>query len=459
MIRTKGIRSRPKEGLIATCGLGYAPVFSNQRITPVKAVVSSPKFVIEGGRALRGTVRAGGSKNGALYCLAACLLTGEEVILDNVPQIDDVPVMAAILSALGAETRDAGDGTWHIHAADIERFDSPNDLAVMQRASFLIMGPLLGRFGSAASCSPGGDVIGTRPLDVHIDGFEALGASVSRRGEQYLVETEGRSKLHGARIFLDYPSATGTMNVIFASVLAEGTSTIINAAMEPEIVSVADMLNGMGAKIRGAGSSIVEVEGVTELHGTRHRVIPDRLETGLLLLAGAITHGEVTVEDTAPWHIDALLTKLRVAGVQIEVDGTSLKVLPPKSHYKSVAAQALPYPGFATDLHPTLAAFLTQCTGVSVIHERVYENRLLYVGELRKMGADVITAGQTAIITGPAKLHGTVARALDVRAGGALVLAALAAEGVTEINDAYHIDRAHGDLVGKLRGLGATVDR
>jgi UDP-N-acetylglucosamine 1-carboxyvinyltransferase len=219
------------------------------------------------------------------------------------------------------------------------------------------------------------------------------------------------------------------------------------------------MLNAMGAKIRGAGSSIVEVEGVSELHGIRHRVIPDRLETGLLLLTAAITRGEVRVETTAPWHLDALLTKVRETGVDVQVDGDQISVDAANKTLRSIQAQAVPYPGLATDLHPTLAAFLTQCTGVSVIHERVYENRLLYVGELRKMGADVITAGQTAIITGPAALTGTVVRALDVRAGGALVLAALAAEGTTEINDAFHLDRAHEDLVGKLRRLGATVDR
>jgi UDP-N-acetylglucosamine 1-carboxyvinyltransferase len=367
--------------------------------------------------------------------------------------------MAGILTALGAEVKNTGDGVWRVRAANIERFETPNDLALRSRASFLVMGPMLSRFGSASSCSPGGDVIGTRPLDVHIAGFEALGGEVSRSGEQYLVETPNQRRLTGARIFLDYPSATGTMNVIFASVLAEGTSTIINAAMEPEIVSVAEMLNGFGARIRGAGSSIIEVEGVPELHGGRHRVIPDRLETGLLMLAAAITRGEVRVEGTASWHLDALLTKVREAGVQIDIADDAITVTATRGGFHGVQAQAVPYPGLATDLHPTLAAFLTQCHGVSVIHERVYENRLLYVGELRKMGADVITAGQTAIITGPAKLYGTVARALDVRAGGALVLAALAAEGVTEINDAYHLDRAHEDLVGKLRRLGATVDR
>jgi UDP-N-acetylglucosamine 1-carboxyvinyltransferase len=380
------------------------------------------------------------------------------VILENVPDIEDVRVMAAIISAMGAECINEGNNTWRIRAA-LDRFESPNDLAVTNRASFLVMGPLLARFGEAASSSPGGDVIGTRPLDVHLDGFAALGATVSKRGEQYLASTPAGQRLRGARIFLDYPSATGTMNVIFAAVLAEGTSTIINAAMEPEIVSVAEMLNAMGAKIRGAGSSIVEVEGVSELHGTRHRVIPDRLETGTLLLCAAITKGRVEVEAAAPWHLDALLTKIRATGVTVDVDGTTITVDATSVTPAAIQAQAVPYPGLATDLHPTLAAFLTQCQGVSVIHERVYENRLLYVGELRKMGADVITAGQTAIITGPAALTGTVVKALDVRAGGALVLAALAADGTTEIHDAYHLDRAHEDLVGKLRGLGATVDR
>jgi UDP-N-acetylglucosamine 1-carboxyvinyltransferase len=215
----------------------------------------------------------------------------------------------------------------------------------------------------------------------------------------------------------------------------------------------------MGAKIKGAGQSIVQIEGVAELHGTRHRVIPDRLETGFFAFASAVTRGEAVIEGIAPQHIDALLYKLREAGVEVEVAADRLRVCGERDSFKAIQAQAVPYPGFATDLQPQLAAFLTQCQGVSVIQERVYENRLLYIGELRKMGADVITAGQTAIITGPTKLYGTIVRALDVRAGGSLVLAALAADGRTEINDAYHLDRAHEDLVGKLRGLGATIER
>jgi UDP-N-acetylglucosamine 1-carboxyvinyltransferase len=249
------------------------------------------------------------------------------------------------------------------------------------------------------------------------------------------------------------------MNLIFAAVLAEGTTTLVNAAAEPEIVNVIEMLQSMGARIRGAGSAFIEIEGVAELNGTRHRVIPDRLETGLLAMAAAITHGEAVVEGAMAQHLDGLIGKMREAGVTVEAGDGVLKVCGTNRSYKSVQAQALPYPGLATDLQPTLAAFLTQCQGVSVIHERVYENRLLYISELRKLGADVITAGQTAIITGPARLYGTSVRALDIRAGGSLVLAALAASGRTEITDVQHLDRGHEDLVGKLRDLGARVER
>jgi UDP-N-acetylglucosamine 1-carboxyvinyltransferase len=268
-----------------------------------------------------------------------------------------------------------------------------------------------------------------------------------------------RERLRGARFFLDYPSVTGTVNLIFASVLAQGRTTLVNAAAEPEIVSVIEMLNAMGAKIEGAGGSTIEIEGVSELGGARHTIIPDRLEAGLFALATAATKGETVIEGAQPDHMDALIYKMREAGVSVEDQGDELRVCGAGCDLRAVQAQAVPYPGFATDLHPPLAAFLTQCQGVSVIHERVYDNRTLYIGELRKLGADVISASQTAIITGPAHLYGTVVRALDIRAGGALVLAGLAAEGRTEIHDAYHLDRGHEDLAGKLRALGARVVR
>jgi UDP-N-acetylglucosamine 1-carboxyvinyltransferase len=420
--------------------------------------MSSPSLVIEGGLPLQGTVRVGGSKNAADYALAACLLTGEECILENVPDIEDVRLMARILQSLGADVRNAGDGVWRVQADKIARYNAPSDLAVNQRASFLVMGPLLARFGEASCASPGGDVIGTRPLDVHLDGLRALGAQVTREAEQYHA-SNAATRLTGARFFLDYPSVTGTMNLIFAAALAEGRTTLVNAAAEPEIVNTIEMLRSMGAKIEGAGSSVIEIEGVPELKGVRHRIIPDRLEAGLFALAAAATRGEATIEDVEPQHMDALLYKLREANVRVETSERAVTVCGADREFHYVRAQAVPYPGLATDLHPPLAAFLTQCPGVSIIQERVYENRLLYVSELRKMGADVITAGQTALISGPRQLYGTTVRALDVRAGGSLVLAGLVAEGRTEIGDVYHLDRAHEDLVGKLRAMGARVER
>jgi UDP-N-acetylglucosamine 1-carboxyvinyltransferase len=420
--------------------------------------MSSPGLVIEGGLPLQGTVRVSGSKNAADYALAACLLTGEECILENVPDIEDVRLMASILQSLGAEARNEGKGVWRVRADKVSRYDAPSELAVNQRASFLVMGPLLARFGQASCASPGGDVIGTRPLDVHLEGLTALGGQVRREAEQYHA-TNDAPRLRGARFFLDYPSVTGTMNLIFAATLAEGHTTLVNVASEPEVVSTIGMLRSMGAKIDGAGSSVIEIEGVRELKGARHGVIPDRLEAGLFALAAAATRGEATIEDVEPLHMDALVYKLREANVSVETSENTLDVCGAGREFSHVQAQAVPYPGLATDLHPPLAAFLTQCSGVSIIQERVYENRLLYVSELRKMGADVITAGQTALISGPRQLYGTSVRALDVRAGGSLVLAGLVAEGRTEIGDVYHLDRAHEDLVGKLRGLGARIER
>jgi UDP-N-acetylglucosamine 1-carboxyvinyltransferase len=385
-------------------------------------------------------------------------MTSEECVLENVPDIEDVRLMARILGSLGVEVKSEGGGVWRFRAANITRYDTPTELTVNQRASFLVMGPLLARFGEASCASPGGDVIGARPLDVHIEGLRALGAQVRKEAEQYHAQSDS-PRLRGARFFLDYPSVTGTMVLVFAAALAEGTTTLINAAAEPEVVNVIDMLNAMGAKITRPSSGVLEIEGVAELSGVHHRVIPDRLETGLFALATAATRGDAVIEGVAPEHLDALLYKMREAGVVVEAGVDSIHVRGEGRELRAVQAQAVPYPGLATDLHPPLAAFLTQCRGVSIIQERVYENRLLYISELRKMGADIITAGQTAIISGPTPLYGTVVRALDVRAGGSLVLAGLAGEGRTEINDVYHLDRAHDDLVGKLRGLGAKVER
>lgn len=413
------------------------------------------RLVIEGGRPLRGQVRVSGNKNATDYAMTAALLTADDCILENVPEIEDVIYMSAILKELGAEVETLGPSRLRINAGNVHTYEPPSDLVVNLRASFLVMGSLLTRFGRAACCPPGGDVIGLRPLDVHLAGFRALGAEVYRRGDQFVAEAE---RLRGARVVLDYPSVMGTLNVILAATLAKGVTTIINAASEPEVVSLIEMLNRMGAKVQGAGGNIIEIEGVRELHGTTQRILPDRLEAGTFALAVAATRGEAEILDAMPEHLDALIWKLQEAGVRIRpVEGGLMVTGTDK--YSAVAAQAVPYPGLATDLHPPLAAFLTQAKGVSVIHERVYDNRMLYISELRKMGADVVTAGQTAIVSGPTHLYGTPVRCMDVRAGAALVVAALVAEGTTEIGDIYHLDRGYEALDEKLRSLGGAVER
>lgn len=413
------------------------------------------RYVIEGGRPLRGQVRVSGNKNAADYAMAAALLSPEDCILENVPDIEDVSYMSQILRQLGAEVEPLSPGRLRINAANITSFEPPAQLVVNMRASFLVMGALLTRFGKAACCPPGGDVIGLRPLDIHLAGFKALGAAVYRRGDQFVAEGE---RLRGARVVLDYPSVMGTLNILLAATLADGTTTIINAAAEPEVVSIAGMLNRMGAKVRGAGGNTVEVEGVRELRGTTLRILPDRVEAGTFAVAVAATRGEVEIQEAVPEHMDALIWKLQEAGVRVRAMEGGIVVTGMDS-YHAVSAQAVPYPGLATDIHPPFAAFLTQAKGVSVIHERVYDNRLLYISELRKMGADVITAGQTAIVSGPTHLYGTPVRAMDVRAGAALVVAALCAEGTTEISDIHHVDRGYEALDEKLRSLGASIQR
>ena len=413
------------------------------------------KFLVTGGRPLRGRVRISGSKNGADYALAAALLTAGDVVLRNVPDIGDVRQMEEILEHLGADV--AHDGSVvRINCANVNKFDVPATLANRLRASFLVMGPLLARFGRAACPPPGGDAIGIRPLDVHLAGFRMLGANVRQDGQVFDVRQVG--PLLGGRLVLDYPSVMGTLNVMLAATLAEGTTTIINAASEPEIADLADMLNAMGASISGAGTHTVRIEGVRELTGVEHAVIPDRLEAGTFALAAAITGGEVELDAAVPEHLDALLWKMSEAGAVVEMTDAGLRVRAGEEHH-AINAQALPYPGLATDMQPQLAAFLTQATGVSTIHERVFDNRLLYVSELRKMGANIVAMGQTAIITGPTPLRGASVSALDVRAGTACVLAALVAEGTTEISEIHHIDRAHEQLHGKLAALGASIER
>lgn len=420
--------------------------------------VRPPRFVVQGGAVLNGRVRVSGAKNQVLAAMCAALLTDEDVYLENVPRISDVDSLGELLGSLGATVEHLPDGGLRINAGRVSVLDAPTELITENRASFQIMGPLLARHGFASSAPPGGDVIGQRPIDVHLHGFQGLGASVSREGERFMVRRDCGERLRGGRIFMDYPSVSGTQNVLMAAVLAEGDSVLINAATEPEVQELARMLNGMGARISGIGTQVLHVEGVERLHGARARIMPDRIEAGTWVIASVMTGGDVVIEDAPHDVMDALLSKLRDAGARLDIHGNEIHV---SAHgpLNAISFQALPYPGLATDLHAPFAALLTQVHGVSIIHERVFDNRMLYVGELRKMGAEIVSTGSSAIVSGPTPLHGALVRALDVRAGAAVLLAALVASGHTVIDDIYHLDRGYEHLDEKLRQLGVELER
>jgi UDP-N-acetylglucosamine 1-carboxyvinyltransferase len=391
--------------------------------------------------------------------MCAALLTDEDLILTNVPDITDVDSLGDLLTSLGATVERQPGGRMRLNAANVRVFEAPTELISENRASFQVMGPLLARHGFASSAPPGGDVIGQRPIDVHLSGFEAMGATVSREGDRFVAcAPDGGGSLTGARVFMDYPSVSGTQNVMMAAVLARGRTTIVNAATEPEVQELASLLIGMGGKITGIGTQIVDVEGVARLHGATCRVMPDRIEAGTFAIAAAMTGGDVQIEDAPVPVMDALLAKLRAAGATIDQGEGSLHVSL-ANELRAVSFQALPYPGLATDLHAPMAALLTQGHGVSIIHERVFDNRMLYVGELRKMGAEIVSTGSSAIVSGPTNLHGASVRALDVRAGAAVLLAALVASGTTTIDEVSHLDRGYEDLHLKLQALGAQVER
>lgn len=421
------------------------------------ALETGGKLIVEGGHALHGSIRVNGSKNAAMGAMAAALLVAEDCTVRNVPDIGDVEQMARVLRSLGATIDWQAPNVLRINAAGLTSSTAPTDIVGNLRGSFLVMGALLGRLGEAACPPPGGDVIGQRPIDVHLAGFAALGAEIARDAEKYLARAD---RLKGATVFCDYPSVLGTQNLILAAVTAEGTTTIVNAAAEPEVQSTAAMLQSMGAKISGAGSHTITVEGTDRLHGTDYEIIPDRLEAGTFAIAGAITHGEVRVEGACLEHLTSLIFKLREMGVDIAAEDETLWVRPTTGELRAVSIQALPYPGLATDLQAPVAVLLTQAHGVSYVHERVFDNRLLYAGELRKMGAEVVTTGSTtAIISGPTPLVGASVKALDVRAGAALILAGLVAAGRTEITDIYHVDRGYQRIDERLRSLGAVIER
>ena len=413
------------------------------------------RIVIEGGLPLRGTLSVAGAKNAALPCMAAALLTDEDCFLENVPEIEDVRILGDVLASLGVEVEYLGPGRRRLNARHIRSVEAPPDLVRQMRASFLVMGPLLARFGQCSSPAPGGDVIGQRPIDVHLAGFQALGAEIACDADIYTARTRG---LSGTKIFLDYPSHIGTENLLMAAAGAEGCTILINASAEPEVVCLANMLVAMGARISGAGSNTVVVEGSRHLGGGKFRVIPDRIEAGTYSIAAALTGGDVLLEDMEPSHLESLIWKLREVGALVDVNRNSLHVRG-NGTLRAANVQALPYPGFATDLQAAIGVLLTQSTGRSVVHERVYDNRLLYVEELRRMGAQVEVQAQTAVVVGPTPLRGANVHALDIRSGAALILAGLVAEGRTVVQDVGHLDRGYEAIEKRFASLGARIWR
>jgi UDP-N-acetylglucosamine 1-carboxyvinyltransferase len=412
------------------------------------------QFVIEGGKALRGEVDIGGAKNAALPIIAATLLTSDECLLD-VPDIEDVRVLVGVLNGMGVEARFLEPNLVLVKSTGIETSQVPVSLATRLRGSFLIAGPILARFGEVSIPHPGGCAIGTRPVSVDLKGFQMMGALCETDDDVYCMRSK---RLEGQRISLDYPSHTGTENLLMAACLARGTTVIENASVEPEVVDLANCLSAMGARIYGAGTGIIRVDGVKRLHGIAYRVMPDRLEAGTFAVAAAVTGGSVSFGGAVSQYLGALTSKLGEAGVAVTARkdrytvAAGPRILP-------VDVRTYPYPGFPTDLQAPFAVLMTQADGESPIHETMYDGRLKYVEELEKMGAHISVEGRTASVRGPSRLHGASVRALDIRSGAAVMLAGLVAEGQSTIEQAQFIDRGYEKVDVKLRALGADIRR
>ncbi len=410
------------------------------------------RYLIRGGNELKGRVRVSGAKNSVLKLMAASLLTEEPCRISNVPDIGDVHIMGEVLRHLGARVR-YSQGVLELDCGGLHTFQTPYSLVRRMRASIIVMGPLLARFGRAEVAMPGGCNIGSRKIDLHLGGLEQMGAEINIAHGN--IETRA-SKLKGTRIFLNFPSVGATENLMMAAVGAEGVTYIENAAREPEIQDLANYLISMGASIEGAGTPSIVVEGGHPLHGTEYRVIGDRIEAGTFAIAAALSKGEVEVYDFDPQHLLMFLEAMRSIGVGIEEGDRSIKVTS-SPHYRSAQIATLPYPGFPTDLQPQIMVLLSQAQGTSVLTENVFESRFMFVDELNRMGCDIRIDGHHAIIKGQSRLTGAEVYATDLRAGAALVLAGLAAEGETVVGDIYHIERGYERLEDKLTSLGAEI--
>lgn len=415
------------------------------------------KLIVKGGNRLVGAVKTSGAKNAVLPIIAASILGTTPSHLDEVPMLEDVHTISEVLKCLGLAVECSPEkNVLDIDSTEITSYEAPYELVRTMRASFLVMGPLLARIGKARISMPGGCAIGARPIDIHLKGFEALGVKIEQ-GHGY-IEASAPEGLKGTSIYFDFPSVGATENIMMAASLAEGTTILENAAEEPEIVDLANYLNKMGAKIRGAGTDTIRIEGVDKLHGADYTIIPDRIEAGTYMIAAAMTGGDIVVENVLPEHQKPLIAKLRESGAVVEEDIDKVRVIG-KNQLKAVSIKTLPYPGFPTDMQAQMMAMMVIAEGRSKVTETVFENRFMHVVELNRMGAQISTEGRSAVIDGPCKLTGCDVRATDLRAGAAMILAGLVAEGTTRIGDLHHIDRGYENIVAKLKNLGADIER
>ncbi len=415
------------------------------------------KYLIQGGPPLHGEVAISGAKNAAVAIIPAALMVDGVCRLENLPQISDVEMLLTILRELGAGIRHIDKSTVEIDCTDVHFQDAPFELMRKIRASYYLIGAMLGRFGTAKTTMPGGCNFGVRPIDQHIKGMTALGASVLVENG-FIYANAGENGLVGAKIYLDKVSVGATMNIMLAACMAKGKTVIENAAREPHIVDLANFLNSMGADIRGAGTDSIRINGVTRLHGGSYTIIPDQIEAGTFMCAAAATGGEVLVKNVIPRHLECISAKLRECGATVEEYGDAVLVRR-TGRLRSTNIKTQPYPGFPTDMQPMMGVLLCLAEGTSVISEGIYDNRFKYMDELRRMGAEVQVDGRTAIIEGVGGFHGTNVRACDLRAGAAVVVAGLCAEGKTLVEDIHYIERGYEDFVGKLSGLGADIRR
>ncbi|WP_338450194.1 UDP-N-acetylglucosamine 1-carboxyvinyltransferase [Niallia oryzisoli] len=414
------------------------------------------KIIVRGGKRLNGTVKVEGAKNAVLPVIAATLLAsdGKSVIRD-VPTLSDVYTINEVLRFLGAEVA-FKDNTVIVDASNELKVEAPFEYVRKMRASVLVMGSLLARNGRARVALPGGCAIGSRPIDQHLKGFEAMGATVKVGNGFIEAEVEGR--LHGAKIYLDFPSVGATENIMMAAVLAEGTTIIDNVAKEPEIVDLANFLNKMGAKVKGAGTGTIKIEGVNVLFGAEHNIIPDRIEAGTFMVAAAITGGNVLVKGAVPEHLTSLIAKMEEMGVKIIEEPEGLRIIG-TDNLKAVDIKTMPHPGFPTDMQSQMMALLLQAKGTSMITETVFENRFMHVEEFRRMNADLKIEGRSVVINGPANLQGAEVAATDLRAAAALIVSGLVADGVTRVTELKHLDRGYVNFHEKLASLGADIER